>query len=235
VLSLETSRPAAAGDDPLRAAALEALLEGRPASPHALLTAAGFDDLEPVSLVAFRDAAAIGIRRSLATYAEARPLLQAELPPGLRVALVEPAGVDRLVGLLPPGTTIVESPPATVRRLPALLPLVLTRLRGASPGERIRLLHDPSAVVTADPAVRAAVDPWLTALQEYDDAHGADLLPSLAAYLRHHGSWDPAAQELGVHRHTLRQRVIRAAEVAGFELADPRHRALLVLGLDPDR
>lgn len=235
VLSLETSRPAAAGDDPLRAAALQALLEGRSASPQALLAAAGFDAQEPVSLVAFGDAGANAIRRSLATYAEARPLLQAGRPPGLRVALVEPAGVDRLGGLLPPGTTVVESPPAAVGRLPALLPLVLTRLRDAGAGERIRLAHDPSALVTADPAVRAAVDPWLTALQEYDDAHGADLLPSVAAYLRHHGSWDPAAQELGVHRHTLRQRVTRAAEVAGFELADPRHRALLVLGLGPDR
>ena len=40
-----------------------------------------------------------------------------------------------------------------------------------------------------------------------------------------------AAQRLGVHRHTLRHRVERAADVAGFDLDDASHRALLLLTL----
>jgi purine catabolism regulator len=47
----------------------------------------------------------------------------------------------------------------------------------------------------------------------------ADLVPALAAYLRHRGAWEPAAREVGVHRHTLRARIRRAEELLGVDLA----------------
>ncbi|MEU4404058.1 PucR family transcriptional regulator [Streptosporangium sp. NPDC023963] len=59
----------------------------------------------------------------------------------------------------------------------------------------------------------------------------ADLLGSLRAYLDCNGHWDAAAQRLGVHRHTLRYRMRRVAELVGRDLEDPAVRAELWVAL----
>lgn len=48
-----------------------------------------------------------------------------------------------------------------------------------------------------------------------------DLLPAVAAYLRHQGHWEAAAADLGVHRNSLRSRVARAERLLGRTLRDP--------------
>ena len=58
-----------------------------------------------------------------------------------------------------------------------------------------------------------------------------DLVSSLAAWLSHHGQWDTAAAELGVHRHTLRYRMRRVEELLGRSLDDPDLRAELWVAL----
>ena len=50
------------------------------------------------------------------------------------------------------------------------------------------------------------------------DPDGAVLLAALTGWLRHHGAWEPAAREQGVHRHTLKHQVQRAARLIGFDL-----------------
>ncbi|MER7013424.1 PucR family transcriptional regulator [Saccharopolyspora sp. NPDC000359] len=57
------------------------------------------------------------------------------------------------------------------------------------------------------------------------------LLRSLHAWLAHHGQWDPAANRLGVHRHTLRNRVHKVADLLGRDLDQPGVRAELWLAL----
>jgi DNA-binding PucR family transcriptional regulator len=58
------------------------------------------------------------------------------------------------------------------------------------------------------------------------DANGrGDLAVSLAEWLRRHGQWDPAAARLGVHRHTLRNRIAKVAELTGRDLDSPGTRA----------
>jgi purine catabolism regulator len=52
----------------------------------------------------------------------------------------------------------------------------------------------------------------------------ADLLGSLRTWLTHHGQLQPAAAELGVHRHTLRHRLARIEELLGRPLAAPQTR-----------
>ncbi len=82
-----------------------------------------------------------------------------------------------------------------------------------------------------DPAAaRAFADSLLGPL----DATGgkADLLRSTRAWLAHHGQWDVAAQELGVHRHTLRYRIRRVEEVLGRSLDDVALRAELWFALE---
>jgi purine catabolism regulator len=86
----------------------------------------------------------------------------------------------------------------------------------------------------ADEAVRgrvlSVVAPALDALR-HSGPRDSDLLPSLAAYLHHNGSWEPAARALGVHRHTLKARIDRVEELTGLRLDVAEHRALLLLGV----
>ncbi len=58
-----------------------------------------------------------------------------------------------------------------------------------------------------------------------------DLVASLQAWLSHHGQWDTAAADLGVHRHTLRYRMRRVEELLGRSLDDPDLRAELWIAL----
>lgn len=108
------------------------------------------------------------------------------------------------------------------------------RALAASRGDEI-VWHDAvgsgGLIGVVDPvAGRAFADSLLAPL----DATGgkADLLASTRAWLAHHGQWDVAAQELGVHRHTLRYRIRRVEELLGRSLDDPDLRAELWFALE---
>jgi purine catabolism regulator len=58
-----------------------------------------------------------------------------------------------------------------------------------------------------------------------------DLLRSLQVFLEHNGSWETAARALGVHRHTLRNRMSRVEELTGLSLDVAQHRVVLYLAL----
>jgi purine catabolism regulator len=53
------------------------------------------------------------------------------------------------------------------------------------------------------------------------------MLETLLVWLQHNGAWDPAARELGLHRHTLRNRVSAADELLGIDLGTFGARAEL--------
>jgi purine catabolism regulator len=59
----------------------------------------------------------------------------------------------------------------------------------------------------------------------------AETRETLRVWLTHHGAWDPAAAELGVHRHTLRNRVRKAEQALSRSLDSPGLRAELWLAL----
>jgi len=61
-------------------------------------------------------------------------------------------------------------------------------------------------------------------LQEYDAAHGAQLVPTLRAWLDAFGDVPAAAAAVYVHANTFRYRLRRVAEVGGLDLADPDTR-----------
>ncbi|MCK2237102.1 MULTISPECIES: PucR family transcriptional regulator [unclassified Crossiella] len=83
-----------------------------------------------------------------------------------------------------------------------------------------------------DPRRAAAfAEALLSPLSTHDATGRGDLLTSLRAWLGHHGQWDPAAQQLGVHRHTLRNRMRRVADLLGKDLESPGIRAELWLAL----
>jgi purine catabolism regulator len=60
---------------------------------------------------------------------------------------------------------------------------------------------------------------------------GPELMDTLRAWLDQHGQVDAAAQQLGIHRHTVRHRIRRAEAVLGRSLDDPAVRADLWFAL----
>ena len=69
---------------------------------------------------------------------------------------------------------------------------------------------------------------WVKALHEYARA---DLVATVTSYLRHRGTWEEAARELGLHRNTLRYRMQLVNSLIGVDVDDPDVSAHLWLAL----
>jgi PucR family transcriptional regulator, purine catabolism regulatory protein len=68
-------------------------------------------------------------------------------------------------------------------------------------------------------------------LVRHDQIGRGDLVNSLRVWLKNNGQWDPAAAQLGVHRHTLRQRIHKAERLLDRPIDSPDTRAELWLAL----
>ncbi|MGJ0202992.1 helix-turn-helix domain-containing protein [Leucobacter sp. gxy201] len=68
-------------------------------------------------------------------------------------------------------------------------------------------------------------------LEATDAAGGAELLRTLRVWLEQHGRQQPAARELGIHRHTLANRLEQIANITSSDLDDYQVRAELTLAL----
>ncbi|MCW7943756.1 PucR family transcriptional regulator [Streptomyces hygroscopicus] len=147
-----------------------------------------------------------------------------------RAAAREQSGVDEdelVVGLSAPAGPIA----AAAAYKQAEQALSVARRRGRSLVEHEELAAGSVLPLLADDAVRAFADGLLRALREHDATGRGDLVASLRAWLSHHGQWDAAAADLGVHRHTLRYRMRRVEEILGRSLDDPDVRMELWLAL----
>jgi purine catabolism regulator len=80
----------------------------------------------------------------------------------------------------------------------------------------VELGAGPVLGLLARPEVRAVAARRLTGLLDAPD--GRQLRKALEIWLRHNASWDPAARELGLHRHTLKAQVRRAGDLLGLDL-----------------
>jgi DNA-binding PucR family transcriptional regulator len=90
------------------------------------------------------------------------------------------------------------------------------------------LVSETLALIGGNPFLR---DPRVTSLVTYDAEHGAELVPSLVAYLDLLGDVSAAARRLRVHPNTLRHRLKRVATVSGLDLSDPNQRLFAHLQL----
>ncbi|SEG92815.1 purine catabolism regulatory protein [Actinacidiphila yanglinensis] len=109
--------------------------------------------------------------------------------------------------------------------------LAVARRRGVNLVEHGEIGVGSVVPLLADDAVRAFAEGLLRPLREHDATSRGDLVASLSAWLAHHGQWDAAAADLGVHRHTLRYRMRRVEEILGRSLDDPDVRMELWLAL----
>jgi sugar diacid utilization regulator len=82
-----------------------------------------------------------------------------------------------------------------------------------------RLLARPNA---SD--LQNLVDHWIGALIAYDREHRSELLKTLFTYLNEFGALEATAAKLYVHRNSLRYRLVRIAELTGWDLNDPEQR-----------
>jgi purine catabolism regulator len=98
-------------------------------------------------------------------------------------------------------------------------------LFGASAGQAL-LSYDVSREV-----LRSVGDTMLAPLYAHDRDHHSGLTESLRAYLEANGHWETAAAAIGVHRHTLRNRIKTAQSLLGCDLHVARVRAELLLSL----
>jgi purine catabolism regulator len=243
-LLLEQSQPLDAATAQVRAAVLELLADGRTRVAAAVLERLGetLPD-EPVQVVAV-----VGDADERASAAELAAEAAARL--GVAVLRADAEGVLVLVpaadGPLPDhlmelfgrgrGRGVGTSEPVPWARF-------ADGLRHAREAAQLGARRGGTAVTFADlaagglgalvdpHAARAFSDALLAPLRNADRGGRGDLVRSLRTWLAHHGQYEPAAAELGVHRHTLRNRVRRAGELLDRDLDAPDTRAELWFGL----
>jgi len=149
----------------------------------------------------------------------------------------------RLLALLPADAEL--TPPAGLRvgySGPATHTGLATALRQAAqavdaaqrtgvPSVRFADLAGEDLLTLLPDAARAVAEALLAPLFEADRQGRGDLVESLRCWLSVHGQWDPAATRLGVHRHTLRNRIHRIELLLGRSLDAPGLRAELWFAL----
>jgi len=77
------------------------------------------------------------------------------------------------------------------------------------------------ATTNASEVGRATLQP----LSDHDAEHGTALLATLRTWLEYNGQFGPAASALGVHRHTVRNRIGQAEQLLGRDLGTFHARA----------
>ena len=82
-----------------------------------------------------------------------------------------------------------------------------------------------------DAALEAISRGLLDPLADYDRRQHGELVASLRAFLEHNGNWEAAARALAVHRHTLRYRIRRIADLTGRDLDTAADRVEFWLAL----
>jgi PucR family transcriptional regulator, purine catabolism regulatory protein len=107
---------------------------------------------------------------------------------------------------------------------------------GAAAPSRVASVEDLGShrlllALQEDAALEALSRGLLAPLRAYDQRQHGDLVASLRAFLTHNGNWEAAARALGVHRHTLRYRIRRVAELTGRDLESAADRVEFWLAL----
>lgn len=109
-------------------------------------------------------------------------------------------------------------------------------LRAAGPGISIaspRDLGSYAVLLGGQPreALEGFVRSVLGPLIDRDHARSSDLVASVRAFIESGGRWEPGAESLAIHRHTLRYRVRQAEELLGRDLSSAEDRMELWLAL----
>jgi purine catabolism regulator len=245
-LRLEQSRALDSATASLRAALLRLLLAGEEAAVAPVLAALGEQlPTAPVrALVVLGSAeqrsAAVQVVADAAAHAR-EPVFSAELDAALVVLGADDGRLGERLAALPervPGAVLGTAPPVPWGRLAeGVRQARQAAEHGRAGGQAVTSFADLAGRglgALLDPvATSAFAEATLAPLVAADRAGPGELVESLRVWLAAHGQWEPAAVRLGVHRHTLRKRIRRAAELLGRDLDSPGTRAELWLALHP--
>jgi purine catabolism regulator len=241
-LRLEQSRSSDSAMDALRTALLRLLLAGQVAAVAGVVEELGGRlPAEPLGAVvvlgpAGRRAAAVDV---LADIAAQEPVaFAAELDDALVVLLPADGPTAAALAERMPGAVLGTSAPLTWPQLAEGVRQAREAAGyGRARGRRVTAFADlatPGLTGLLDPAAtRAFAEAVLAPLVAADRNGPGELVASLRVWLAHHGQWEPAAAQLAVHRHTLRKRIRRAAELLGRDVDQPGTRAELWVALHP--
>jgi purine catabolism regulator len=103
--------------------------------------------------------------------------------------------------------------------------------RGPGINERERMSLSGLLLASEDVPLRDLAEDLLRPLQEFDEAHAGSLIPTLRAYLDANGSVAAVAEQLIVHRNTVRYRLEQVERLTGQSLASTVTRVQLWLAL----
>lgn len=107
--------------------------------------------------------------------------------------------------------------------------------RGQSLNEPVRLSLTSLLMSGTDVPLAALAAEALDPLADFDAAHDANLLETLDHYLTLNGSVAAVADELGLHRNTVRYRLGQITELTGYDPAVTADRVHLFLALNVRR
>jgi PucR family transcriptional regulator, purine catabolism regulatory protein len=137
------------------------------------------------------------------------------------------------------GLGMPEADPRGLRRAfqEARFALEAAGSAGDRPGGRVATVADLGShrlllARQEDAALEAISRGLLGPLVDYDRQQQGGLLASLRAFLEHNGNWESAARSLEVHRHTLRYRIRRVADLTGRDLDSAADRVEFWLALE---
>jgi purine catabolism regulator len=145
-----------------------------------------------------------------------RALAEGELRRGIRVGLGRPVTADRL----PLGHRQAQ--------------LALEAARRYEPGITVfdeLPLHELVLGLAPLPALRTITDTLVGPLEGLDETGRGQLVHTLTVFLEAHGRWEQAAARLGVHRHTLHNRISRIERELSVNLESMDVRAGLWFAL----
>lgn len=158
------------------------------------------------------------------------------------IALLIPAGWD-ITALT--GTVLARAQEAAIGVSSAASPpddletaerQALSAVRhGVRAGKRVMFFDDLASDGLFAMLDTSSIDVARTLLEpliRYDQDHGGDLVLTVRTWLNHHAQWQPAADELGIHRHTLRYRVRLAERLLGHSFDSARDRLETLLSLE---
>ena len=79
--------------------------------------------------------------------------------------------------------------------------------------------------------IRQLYEETIGPVDRYDEANGTQLAQTLAVFFRNNESLTKTATELYAHRHTIRYRLEKIAEISGLSVFQTEHKERLGLGL----
>lgn len=249
LLSIELAKPARVIDaeQRLRTGVTQALLDSSLEVDPALLRYFGFAPDDSVVVAVFTDIGpALPAEHQLAAALDPQPYLMSGVRNGEGLAVVvhaDGAGaeLDRVYHRARAGLRRAINgglgEPAPIANAGLSLQQALSAVRVAEANGHRLVGFDElgtfSLLLSTQPdtVLRSIANRWLGALEDYDAETGAKLVESLESFLHHNGHWEAAAAELGVHRHTLRGRMVRVAELTGRDLDSAHTRSEMWIAL----